>query len=51
MELRAPNEGSEIIATIIFEGRPSSQRSPKQVEEDIVRQARHILRHAASAAD
>jgi hypothetical protein len=50
VELRAPDDdGGEAIVTAIFSFRTTSSLSKRQIEEDIVRKARHLLRRAAGA--
>jgi hypothetical protein len=50
VEFRAPDDdGGEAIATAIFSYRTSERLSKKQVQEEIVRKARHLLRRASTA--
>lgn len=50
VELRAPDDdGGEAITTAIFSFRTIGTLSKRQIEEDIVRKARHLLRRAAVA--
>jgi hypothetical protein len=50
VELRArDDDGGEAIATAIFSFRTTTNLSKRQIEEDIVRKARHLLRRAALA--
>jgi len=50
VELRAPDDdGGEAIATTIFSFRSTAALSKRQIEQDIVRKARHFLRRAAVA--
>ena len=49
VELRAPDDGEEAITTAIFSFRTIGTLSKRQIEEDIVRKARHLLRRAAVA--
>ena len=50
VELRAPDDdGGEAIATAIFSLRSTAALSKRQIEEDIMRKARHLLRWAGVA--
>ena len=50
VELRAPDgDGGEAITTAIFSFRTTGALSKRQIEEDIVRKASHLLRRAAVA--
>jgi hypothetical protein len=50
VELRARDDyGGDAIATTIFSFRTTASLSKRQIEEDIVRKARHLLRRAAVA--
>jgi len=50
VELRAPDgDGGEAITTAISSFRTTGALSKRQIEEDIVRKARHLLRRAAVA--
>jgi hypothetical protein len=50
VELRArDDDGGDAIATAIFSFRTTAALSKWQIEEDIVRKARHLLRRAAVA--
>jgi hypothetical protein len=50
VEPRAPDGfGGEAITTAIFSFRTTGALSKRQIEEDIVRKARHLLRRAAVA--
>jgi hypothetical protein len=50
VEFRGPDgDGGDAIATAIFSYRTSERLSKKQVQEEIVRKARHLLRRAAAA--
>ena len=50
VELHAPDDdGGEAIATAIFSFRSTAALSKRQIEEDIMRKARHLLRRAAVA--
>ena len=48
VELRA-GDGGEAITTAISSFRTTGALSKRQIEEDIVRKARHLLRRAAVA--
>jgi hypothetical protein len=51
VELRRPDDdGGEILVSAVFTFRTSSHLSTRQIEQDIVRKARHEFRRAASAA-
>ena len=50
VELRAPDGGSEVIAAVMFSLSPGAGRSTKQIEQDMLAKARHLLT-AAGAAD
>jgi hypothetical protein len=50
VEFRGPDDdGGDAIAMAIFSYRTSERLSKKQVQEEIVRKARHLLRRAALA--
>jgi len=50
VEFRGPDDdGGDAIATAIFSYRTSARLSKKQVHEEIVRKARHLLKKAAAA--
>ena len=50
VELRRPDDdGGEILVSAIFSFRTSSHLSIRQIEQDIVREARHEFRRATSA--
>jgi hypothetical protein len=50
VELCAPDgDGGEAITTAIFSFRTTGALSKRQIEEDIVRKARHLLRRAPVA--
>jgi hypothetical protein len=50
VELRAPDDdGRGAIAAAIFSLRSTAALSKRQIEEDIMRKARHLLRWAAVA--
>ena len=50
VEFRGPDgDGGDAIATAIFSYRTSERLSKKQVQEEIVRKARHLLKRAALA--
>jgi hypothetical protein len=50
VELRRPDDdGGEILVTAIFTYRTASRLSIRQIEQDIVRKARHELKRAAAA--
>jgi hypothetical protein len=50
VELRArDDDGGDVIATAIFSFRTTANLTKRQIEEDIVRKARHLLRRAAVA--
>jgi len=50
VEFRGPDgDGGYAIATAIFSYRTSERLSKKQVQEEIVRKARHLLKRAALA--
>ena len=50
VEFREPDgDGGDAIATAIFSYRTSERLSKKQVHEEIVRKARHLLKRAAAA--
>jgi hypothetical protein len=48
VELRdEDDDGGEILAVTIFSFRTTARLSKQQIEQDIVRKARHILKRAA----
>ena len=50
VELRDTDEdGGEVLATAIFSYRTASNLSKQEINRDIVRKARHVLKRAASA--
>jgi hypothetical protein len=50
VEFREPDgDGGDAIATTIFSYRTRDKLTKKQVHEEIVRKARHLLRRAAAA--
>jgi hypothetical protein len=49
VELRSRDGDGDIIATAIFSFRTTAPLSKRQIEQEIVRLARHILRQAATA--
>ena len=50
VEFRGPDEdGGDAIATAIFSYRTTERLSKKQVHEEVVRKARHLLKRAAVA--
>jgi hypothetical protein len=50
VEFRAPDgDDGDTIATAIFSYRTCDKLTKKQVHEEVVRKARHLLRRAASA--
>jgi hypothetical protein len=50
VELRArDDDGGDAIATTIFSFKTTATLPKRQIEEDIVREARHLLRRAAVA--
>jgi hypothetical protein len=50
VEFRGPDDdGGDAIATAIFSYRTTERLSKKQVQEEIVRKARHLLKRAALA--
>jgi hypothetical protein len=50
VEFRGPDgDGGDAIATAIFPYRTSERLSKKQVQEEIVRKARHLLKRASAA--
>lgn len=51
VELRRPDDdGGEIVVSAIFTYRTASRLTLRQIEQDIVRKARHELKRAAAAA-
>ena len=51
IELRTTDaDGGDAIATAVFSFRTSDGLSKKQLEEDLVRKARHVLKSAAIGA-
>lgn len=52
VELRDDDDdGGEILTVAIFSFRTTSRMSRRQIEEEIVRKARHIFRRAATRLD
>ncbi len=52
VELRDEDEdGGEIIAVTIFSFRSTQNLTKRQIEQEIVRKARHILKKAGQAAE
>jgi hypothetical protein len=52
VELRDDDEdGGDIIAVTIFSYRTTENLTKRQIEQEIVRKARHILRKAGLATD
>jgi hypothetical protein len=50
VEFRGPDDdGGDAIATAIFSYRTSTRLSKQQVQDEIVRKARHLLKRAAAA--
>ena len=50
VEFRQPDvDGGDAIATAIFSYRTCDTLTKKQVHEEVVRKARHLLRRAAAA--
>jgi hypothetical protein len=50
VELRdEDDDGGEILAVTIFSFRTTARLSKQQIEQDIVRKARHILKRAAAS--
>jgi hypothetical protein len=49
VEFRARDGDGDIIATAIFSFRTTATLSKRQIEQEIVRRARHILKQAATA--
>jgi hypothetical protein len=48
VELRGPDEdGGEMLATAIFSFRTTASLSTRQIEQDVARKARHVVRQAA----
>lgn len=48
VELRdLDDDGGEMLATAIFSYRTTSPLSKREIEQDVVRKARHIFRRAA----
>jgi hypothetical protein len=52
VELRdADDDGGEMLATAIFSFRTTARLSKLQIEQDLVRKARHIFRRAAQTLE
>ena len=50
VELRdEDDDGGEILAVAVFSFRTTARLSKQQIEQDIVRKARHILKRAAAS--
>ena len=50
VELRdEDDDGGEVLAVAIFSFRTTARLSKQQIEQDIVRKARHVLKRAAAA--
>jgi hypothetical protein len=45
----ADDDGGEIVATAIFSYRTVANLSKQEINRDIVRKARHVLKRAAAA--
>jgi hypothetical protein len=45
------DDGGEQIATVIFSYRTKENLTKRQIEEEIVRKARHVLKRAALSAE
>jgi hypothetical protein len=51
VELREPDDdGGEMLASAIFSFRTCTSLTSRQIEQEIVRKARHLLQRAAMAA-
>jgi hypothetical protein len=49
VEFRGPDDdGGDAITTAIFSYRTSDRLTKKQVQEEVVRKARHLLKRAAA---
>ena len=47
VELRGEDDDGEVLAVAIFSYRTTARLSKQQIEQDIVRKARHILKRAS----
>ena len=49
VEVRDEDEGGEVLAVAVFSFRTTSRLSKQQIEQDIVRKARHLFKRAAAS--
>jgi hypothetical protein len=51
VELRDKDQEGEVIATVVFSFKTTELLSKRQIDQEIVRKARHILRKASVDLD
>jgi hypothetical protein len=49
VEVRDEDEGGEVLAVAVFSFRTTSRLSKQQIEQEIVRKARHLFKRAATS--
>ena len=49
VEVRGEDDDGEVLALAIFSYRTTERLSKQQIEQDIVRKARHLLKRAAAS--
>jgi hypothetical protein len=49
VEVRDEDEGGEVLAVAVFSFRTTSRLSKQQIEQEIVRKARHLFKRAAAS--